>query len=135
MAYIQRRVAHYFGPRAEQSNMHRLGAAAVFREYRRASAEGADSGVIGFNGSVNPSSTNTLLRESGANDETIFDFGAGDGKFLISAAAIGAKQRIGVEYADNIGHKLLFDAVVQRIERSHNLSLSIEWVGNDIEQV
>ncbi len=114
--------------------MHRLGAAAVFREYRRASAGGADSSVIGFNGSVNPSSTNGLLREF-AKDETIFDFGAGNGKFLISAAAVGSKQAIGVGYANIIGRKLLFDAVVQRIERIHNLSLSVEWVGNDIEQV
>ncbi len=114
MAYNQRRVADYFGPRAERSNIHRLGAAAVFREYRKASADGADSGVIGFNGSVNPSSTNALLRELDAKDETVFDFGAGDDKFLILAAAAGAKQAIGVEYANNIGHThWLFDAVVQ----------------------
>ncbi len=81
MAYNQRRVAHYFGPRAERSNMHRLGAAVVFREYRRSSAGGADSGVIGFNGSVNPSSTNALLRELDAKNGPIFDFVAGDGKF------------------------------------------------------
>ena len=50
-----------------------------------------------------------------AKDGTIFDFGACDSKFLISAAAAGAEQAIGVEYAENIGHKLLFDAVVQQI--------------------
>jgi hypothetical protein len=66
---------------------------------------------------------------------SIFYFGAGDGKFLISAAAAGVKKAIGVEYAENIEHKLIFDAVVQRIERNHYLGLSIKWVGNDIEQV
>jgi hypothetical protein len=78
-------------------------------------------GVIGFNGSVNPSSTSAILRKLDANDRNIVDFGAGDGKFLISAAAAGAEQVIGVEYAENIGHKLLFDAVVRRIGRNHNL--------------
>jgi predicted RNA methylase len=89
--------------------------------------------LCGFNVSVNPSSTNAILCKLDAKDRTIFDFGAGDGKFLISAAAAGAEQAIGVEYADNIGHRLLFDAVVQRIEC--NPCLPVEWVGNDIKQV
>jgi hypothetical protein len=81
--------------------------------------------------------TVVILRELDAVYGTIFYFGAGDGKFLISAAAAGAKKAIGVEHAENIGHKLIFDAVVQRIERNHYVGLSVEWqwVGNDIEQV
>ncbi len=107
----------------------------VYRNYRKASAGGADSSVIGFNGSVNPSTTVAILRELDAVYGTIFDFGADDGKFLISAAVASAKKAIGVEYAENIGRKLIFDAVVHRIERNHCLGLSVEWVGNDIEQV
>jgi hypothetical protein len=91
--------------------------------------------VIGFHGSVNPSTTVEILRELDAVHGTIFYFSAGDGKFLISAAAGGAKKAIGDEYAENIGHKLIFVAVVQRIESNHYLGLSVEWVGNDIEQV
>jgi predicted RNA methylase len=85
---------------------------------------------------VTPDDTTVaILRELDAVYGTIFDFGAGDGKFLISAAAAGAKNAIGVEYAENIGHKLMFDEVVQRKERNHYLGLSVEWVGNYIEQV
>jgi predicted RNA methylase len=107
----------------------------VYKNYLKASAGGADGGVIGFNGSVNSSITVAILRELDAANGTTFDFGAGDCKFLISAAAAGAKKAIGVEYAENIGHKLIFDAVVQRIESNHYLCLSVEWVGNNIEQV
>ncbi len=91
--------------------------------------------MIGFYRSVNPSTTVAILRELDAAYGTIFYFGAGDGIFLISAAAAGAKKTIGVEYAEKLGHKLISDAVVQRIERNHYLCMSVERVGNDIEQV
>ncbi len=113
----------------------RLSFEVVYRRYWKASAGGADSGVVGFNGGVNPSTTVAILRELDEVYGTILNFGAGDGNFLISAAAAGAKMAIGVEYAENIGHRLIFDAVVQRIERNHYLGLSVEWAGNDIEQV
>ncbi len=88
---------------------------AIFRLFRSASAGGADSGVIGVNGSVNSSSARAILHELDAKNRTILDFGAGDGKFLICAAVAGANPAIGIEFGENIGHKLLFGAVVHSI--------------------
>jgi hypothetical protein len=75
----------------------RLSPEVVFRNYQKASAGGADGGVIGFNGSVNPSTTVAIPRELDAAYGTIFYFGAGDGKFVISAAAAGANRAIRVD--------------------------------------
>jgi predicted RNA methylase len=108
---------------------------AIFRLFRSASAGGADSGVIGVNGSVNSSSARAILHELDAKNRTILDFGAGDGKFLICAAVAGANHTIGIEFGENIGPKLLFDAVVHSILRRYSLRPSVQWIGMNIDQV
>ncbi len=108
---------------------------AIFRLFRSASGGGADSGVIGVNGSVNSSSARAILHELDAKNRTILDFGAGDGKFLICASVAGANHAIGIEFAENIGHKLLFDAVVHCILRRYSFRPSVEWIGLNIDQV
>ncbi len=76
---------------------------AIFRLFWSASvAGGADSGVIGVNGSVNSSSARAILHELDAKNRTILDFGAGDGKFLICAAVAGANHAIEIEFFENI---------------------------------
>ena len=108
---------------------------AIFRLFRSASGGGADSGVIGVNGSVNSSSARAILHELDAKNRTILDFGAGDGKFLICASVAGANHAIGIEFAENIGHKLLFDAVVHCILRRYSFRPSVQWIGLNIDQV
>jgi hypothetical protein len=108
---------------------------AIFRLFRSASAGGADFGVIGVNGSVNSSSARAILHELDAKNRTILDFGAGDGKFLICASVAGANHAIGIEFAENIGHKLLFDAVVHCILRRYSFRPSVQWIGLNIDQV
>jgi hypothetical protein len=108
---------------------------AIFRLFRSASGGGADSGVIGVNGSVNSSSARAILHELDAKNRTILDFGAGDGKFLICASVAGANHAIGIEFAENIGHKLLLDAVVHCILRRYSFRPSVQWIGLNIDQV
>ncbi len=113
----------------------RLSPEVIYRNYRKASAGGADGGVIGFNGSVNPSTTVAIMRELDAAYETIFYFGTGDGKVLISASPAGAKKAVGVEYAENIGHKLIFDAVVQLKERTLKSTLLTKMYVSGAQQI
>jgi hypothetical protein len=63
------------------------------------------------------------------------DLGAGDGKFLISAIAAGANQAIRIEFAENKGHKLLFDALVQRLQNKYSICLPVEWIGCETNEV
>jgi hypothetical protein len=107
----------------------------IFRLFWSASAGGADSGVIGFNGSVNSLSARAILHELDSKNRTVLDHGAGDGKFLICAAVVGAQQAIGIEFAENIGHQLLFDAIVHGILRRYSFRPSVQWIGLNIDQV
>ncbi len=108
---------------------------AIFRLFWSASAGGADSGVIGVNGSVNSSSARAVLHELDAKNRILLDFGSEDGKFLICAAVAGANHAIGIEFGKNIGHKLLFDAVVHSILRRHSFRPSVQWIGLNIDKV
>ena len=103
----------------------------VFGEFRTASGGGADSAVRGVNGSANPASTIAILQQLGVD---VFDFGAGDGKFLVAAAASGRKAT-GVELPENTGHKILFEAAVKRINRKYGVQLRVQWIGMDIDAV
>jgi hypothetical protein len=107
----------------------------VFSIFKYMSGGGADNSLIGTNGSCNAASTITILHELGAEDRIVFDFGAGDAKFLICAAVSGAKRAIGVEFPENVGHQLLFDAVVQRISQLYGILLPVTWIGMDIDEV
>ena len=103
----------------------------VFGEFKTTSGGGADSAWRGVNGSANPASTIAILQELGVD---VFDFGAGDGKFLVAAAASGRKAT-GVELPENTGHKMLFEAVVKRINRKYGVQLRVQWIGNNIDAV
>ena len=51
---------------------------------------GADGKVIGLNGSVNATTAQNLLNELEAEGKVVFDFRAGEGRFLIAAICAGA---------------------------------------------
>jgi hypothetical protein len=51
------------------------------------------------------------------------------------ASVAGANHAIGIEFAENIGHKLLFDAVVHCILRRYSFRPSVQWIGLNIDQV
>ncbi len=107
----------------------------VYSIFKFMSCGGADNSLIGTNGSCNAASTITILHELGAEDRIVFDFGAGVAKFLICAAVLGAKRAIGVKFPENVGHQLLFDAVLQRISKLYGILLPVTWIGMDIDEV
>ena len=96
---------------------------------------GADGNVIGLNGSVNARSATNILNELEADGKIVFDFGAGEGRFLIAAICSGARNAIGVEFPENTGYKLVLDAVVYRIALTHNIVLEPCWIGQNIDEV
>jgi hypothetical protein len=108
---------------------------AVFLRVFESVSGGADGNVIGLNGSVNARSATNILNELEADGKIVFDFGAGEGRFLIAAICSGARKAIGVEFPENTGYKLVLDAVVYRIALTHNIVLEPCWIGQNIDEV
>lgn len=124
------------GPRAGVSFGTMLTCRKVFEEFKTASGGGADAGPAGVNGSANPASSARILQELGASDgKAGVDLGAADGKFMLAAAASGSGHVTGFELPENEVHKILFDAVVKRINRKYDLLLPVQWIGQDIDEV
>ena len=108
---------------------------AVYREYRYVTAGGAGAGVLGFHGSLSPKSTDDILRElSVVEGQSVFDFGAGKGTFLLAAAAKGARST-GIELAQNLAYQIVFTAVREQISRKFQVQLDAELHPGDIDQV
>ncbi len=90
--------------------------------------------MIGFNGSPNASTLKSMMIAVKAKDIAIFDFGAGEGRFLLAASASGAHKAFGVEFPQNLGYKYLFHAMC-KIIKQRSLSLSVKWIGQDIDML
>jgi len=85
----------------------------VFAIFKSVTAGGADGSIKGVNGSVNAVSTKLILDSLRVNGGVVCDLGAADGKFMICAFLAGARQVLGVEFAENIGYKMVLEAVVR----------------------
>ena len=106
------------------------GVRAIQKIYRRMHklSGGADGGVSGFNGSIRPDPLAKILRALIVNGNELVDFGAGTGRVLFSAVAMGASRAYGYELPANKGMKYVFDAAV-RTSASQDC---VEWIGKDI---
>ena len=61
------------------------------------------------------------------------DFGAADGRAMLSAWVSGAGSVVGFELPDNKSQKLVFDAVLARLP--HRAISSTKWLASDIAMV
>ena len=108
---------------------------------------GADGGVSGLNGSISPASLNRVLDMLCPKHREIIDFGAGDGRVLVSAAFAGATQATGYELPDNKAHRFLLNAVLEALESEScipadqpeascvSLRSCVKWIAKDIDTV
>ena len=108
---------------------------AIFSCFRALTLGGIHGGWRGFNGTVNARSTNALLRCLHAYDQKVFDMGAAQGIFMLCAGAAGAREVLGIEFAENIGQKLVFDAIINRLMDTYNVALPLERHAGDIDEV
>ena len=109
--------------------------ARVFRVFKSISAGGADGSIIGVNGSVNGVSTKLILDILQVDGKVVCDIGAADGKWMVCAALAGARQVVGVEFAQNVGYKMVLEAVVKRMKQEHDIEFNLDWIGSAIEDV
>jgi hypothetical protein len=110
----------------------------IYRLFEKACG-GADGGVFGLNGSINPSSLCTVLKEMDIFGRNFVDFGAGQGRALISAIILGAEEAFGVEHPQNMHHQFVFNAV-RKLMTNLGLNPSLllcnaEWHPEDIDKV
>ena len=63
------------------------------------------------------------------------DFGAADGRAMLSAWVSGAGSVVGFELPDNKSQKLVFDAVLARLSHRAISSTNLKWLASDIAKV
>ena len=107
----------------------------VFAIFKSVTAGGADGSIKGVNGSINAVSTKLILDSLRVNGGVVCDLGAADGKFMICAFLAGARQVLGVEFAENIGYKVVLEAVVRRMKQEYGIEFNLDWIGSAIEDV
>ena len=110
----------------------------IYRLFEKACG-GADGGLIGLNGSINPFSLYTVLQEMDIGGRNFVDFGAGQGRALIPAIILGAEEAFGVEHPQNMHHQFVFNAV-RKLMTNLGLNPSLllcnaEWHPEDIDKV
>ena len=56
---------------------------------------------------------------------------------MVCAGLARALQVLGVrfEFAQNIGYKMVLEAVVQRMKREYDVEFNLDWIGSAIEDV
>ena len=108
---------------------------AIQKIYRRINklSGGADGGVSGFNGSIRLNPLAKILRALFVNGNELVDFGAGSGRVLFSAVAVGASRAYGYELPVNKGMKYVFDAAVRT--SANQAQDCVEWFGKDISSL
>lgn len=107
----------------------------VYSHYRKLS-DGCDGKAVGFGGSLSPKSLAAILNLMKIVGRRVLDFGAGDGRVLAAALALGAQSAAGYELPGNIAQKFVFDAVILRmIITSPPKSVDCQWNAIDIDEV
>jgi len=107
----------------------------VFAVFKSVTAGGADGGVRGVNGTVNGVSTKLIMDLLRVKGNVVCDVGAADGKFMVCAWLTGAQRVFGVEFAENIGYKMVLAAVVEKLKQEYNIEFNLDWIGGDIADV
>ena len=107
----------------------------VYRTMKKCS-DGADDGVVGFNGSVTASSLVKILNSIHAPRHNFVDLGAGAGRVILAALAIGANTSVGVELPENVSQTILFRSARHMLQSKLEVEgvdwSRAEWTPRDI---
>ena len=111
----------------------------IFRIYKRITG-GADGSVAGLNGSIRPLDLVRILGALEIQGREFFDFGAGDGRVLLSAILGSATKASGYELPENKAHRTILHAVLRSIEKETDsgvdgLGADVHWIGRDIDSL
>ncbi len=104
----------------------------IYRLYRKLS-NGCDGKHVGLGGSLSSKSMALIVRAMNIFGSNFVDFGAADGRAMLSAWAAGAGSVVGFELPDNMAQKLVFDAVLARLP--HRAIRRVNWLASDIDMV
>ena len=77
-----------------------------------------------MNGSIHAVSTKLIFDSLRVNGGVVCDLGAAD--------AFWAQRVFGVEFAENIGYKMVLEAVVRRMKKEYGIELNLDWIGSAI---
>jgi hypothetical protein len=84
----------------------------VSRQFQSKSA-GCSGNTIGVSGTLNWRSTGRMCQSLRVAGRSVMDMGAGDGQFMISALANGARNVLGCEHPQNHAKLLIFSSVLE----------------------
>jgi hypothetical protein len=107
----------------------------VFAVFKSVTAGGADGGVREVNGTVNGVSTKLILDLLQVKRNFVCDVEEADGKFMICAWLAGSHRVFGVEYAENIGYKMVLAAVVEKLKQEYDIEFNLDGIGSNIEDI
>ena len=110
-----------------------------FRIYRKITG-GADGSVAGLNGSIRPLDLVRILGALEIQGREFIDFGAGDGRVLVSAILGSATKASGYELPENRAHRTILHAVLRSIEKETDSGVeffeaAVHWIGRDINRL
>jgi hypothetical protein len=124
------RVAVDWNTLSRIQNIHR-----VFAVFKLVTGCGADGSIMGASGSINAVSANLILDSHGVNGKVVCDLEAADGTFMFPAFFAGAQRVFGVEFAENIGYRLVLEAAVRRIKQQYDIKFNLDRISSAIEEV
>jgi SAM-dependent methyltransferase len=106
----------------------------VFAVFESTTLRNCHSGNVGVGGTVTVMGLVSILRALTLDDEgsTVFDFGCGFGRVLLSALALGFNGAYGCELPDNDPQRIVFEAVKAKVTLPPNSKLFCKWLGQDI---
>lgn len=108
----------------------------VYKKIKKC-GDGADGGGVGVNGSVTAASLFKILASIHARDHTFVDLGAGDGRVILAALAIGSDTAIGFELPQNNSYRVLFCAARRMLQTAlERVPIDwsrAEWIPRDID--
>ena len=111
----------------------------VSRQFKSRSA-GCSGNTIGFSGTLNWRSTSRMCRSLRVEGRRLMDMGAGDGQFMVSALANGARMVMGCEHPQNHAQQLILLSVLEGMPKvldgfDFEQSVSkVEFMLQDIDQ-
>ena len=107
----------------------------IFRIYEKITG-GADASVAGLNSSIRPLDLVRILGALEIQGREFIDFGAGDGRVLLSAILGSATKASGYELPENKAHRTILLAVLRSIEKETDSGVeffqaAVHWIGRD----
>ena len=111
----------------------------VSRQFQSRSA-GCSGNTIGVSGTLNCRSTGRMCQSLRVSGRSVMDMGAGDGQFMISALANGARNVLGCEHPQNHAQLFIFRSVLEGMAQVldgfefDQIASKVEFMLHDIDQ-